>query len=51
MQLYVADNFSIISHSEEHLEQILRDPIEEAAGVDLEPKFASSTCASEKRKI
>ena len=48
-----ADNFWIISHSEKHLEQMLKDFIEEAAKVDLEPKPASpwwtSTYASEER--
>ena len=32
-----ADNFWIMSHSKEHLEQMLEDLIEEAAKVDLEP--------------
>ena len=31
-----ADNFWIISHSQEHLEQMLKDLIEEAAKVYLE---------------
>ena len=46
-----ADNFWIMSHSKKHLEQMLKDLIEEAAEVDLEPKPASlwwtSTYASE----
>ena len=46
-----ADNFWIISHSEKHLEQMLKDLLEEAVEVDLEPKPASlwwtSTFASE----
>ena len=33
-----ADNFWIISHSARHLEQMLKDLIEEAAKVDLEPR-------------
>ena len=49
-----ADNFWIMSHSKHHLEQMLKDFIEEAAEVDLEPKPASlwwtSTYASEKKK-
>ena len=36
-----ADNFWIMSHSKKHLEQMLKDLIEEAAEVDLEPKPAS----------
>ena len=36
-----ADNFWIISHSKENLEQMLRDLIEEASIWDLEPKPAS----------
>ena len=46
-----ADNFGIMSHSKEHLEQMLKDLLEEAGKVDLEPKPASlwwtSTYASE----
>ena len=33
-----ADNFWIMSHSKEFLEQILKDPIEEASKLDLERK-------------
>ena len=36
-----ADNLWIISHSKKQLEQMLKDLIEEAAEVDLEPKPAS----------
>ena len=36
-----ADNFWIMSHSKEHLEQILNDLIEEAGKVGLELKLAS----------
>ena len=36
-----AVNFWIMSHSKEHLEQMLKDLIEEAVKVDLEPKPAS----------
>ena len=36
-----ADNFWIISHSKKHLEQMLKDLVEEAAKVDLEPKPVS----------
>ena len=36
-----ADNFWIMSHSKEHLEQMLRDLVEEANRWDLEPKPAS----------
>ena len=36
-----ADNFWFISHSKKHLEQMLKDLIEEAAKVDMEPKPAS----------
>ena len=36
-----AYNLWIISHSKKHLEQMLKDLIEEAAKVDLEPKPAS----------
>ena len=35
------DNFWIMSHSKKHLEQMLKDLIEEAGKVDLEPKPAS----------
>ena len=49
-----ADNFWIMSHSNKHLEQMLKDLIEEAAKVDLEPKPASlwwtSTYASEEKR-
>ena len=47
------DNFWIMSHSQEHLEQMLKGLIEEAGKVDLEPKLASlwwtSTYASEEK--
>ena len=36
-----ADNFWTMSHSKKHLEQMLKDFIEEAAKVDLERKPAS----------
>ena len=36
-----ADNFWIMLHSKENLEQMLRDLIEEASRWDLEPKPAS----------
>ena len=36
-----ADNFWIMSHSKKNLEQMLKDLIEEAAEMDLEPKPAS----------
>ena len=49
-----ADNFWIMSHSKEHLEQMLKDLMEEAAKVDLERKPASlwwtSTHASEEKE-
>ena len=49
----LADNFWILSHSKESLEQMLRDLIEEASRWDLKPKTASlwwtSTYASEER--
>ena len=49
-----ADNFWIISHSKKQLVQMLKDIIEEAAEVDLEPKPASlwwtSTYASEEEE-
>ena len=45
-----ADNFWIVSHSEKQLEQMLKDLIEEAAEVDLEPKPATSTFASEEKE-
>ena len=32
------DNFWTMSHSKKHLEQMLKDPIEEAGKADLEPK-------------
>ena len=41
-----ADNFWIISHSKKHLEQMLKDLIEEAAKVDMNPKPASLWCTS-----
>ena len=48
-----ADNFWILCHSKENLEQMLRDHIEEASRCDLEPKPASlcwiSTYASEEK--
>ena len=48
-----ADNFWIMSHSKEHLEQMLKDLIEGAGKVDVEPKPASlwwtSTYASEEK--
>ena len=48
-----ADNFWIMSNSKEHLEQMLKDFIEEAEKVDLEPKPASlwwtNTYASEEK--
>ena len=43
-----------MSHSKEHLEQMLKDLTEEVGKVDLEPKPASlgwtSTCASEEKE-
>ena len=36
-----ADDFWIMSHSKENLEQMLRDLLEEASRWDLEPKPAS----------
>ena len=36
-----ADNFWILSHSKENVEQMLQDVIEEASKLDLEPKPAS----------
>ena len=51
--LMCADNFWIMSHSKEHLEQMVKTLIEEAGKVDLEPKPASlwwtSTYASEEK--
>ena len=48
-----ADNFWIKPHSKEQLEQMLKDLIEEAGKVDLEPEPASlwwaSTYASEEK--
>ena len=41
-----ADNYWIMSHSKEHLEQMVEDLIEEAERCDAEPKFASLWCAS-----
>ena len=41
MSFMWADNFWIMSHSKENLEQILRDLIEEASRWDLKPKPAS----------
>ena len=41
MQFMWADNIWIVSHSKENLEQMLRDLIEEASKLDLEPKPAS----------
>ena len=49
-----ADNFWIVSQSKNHLEQMLKDLVEETAKVDLEPKLASLwwtiTYASEEKK-
>ena len=49
-----ADNFGIMSHSKEHLEQMLKYLVEEAGKVDLEPKPASlwwtSANASEEKE-
>ena len=49
-----ADNFLMMSHSKKHLEQMVKDLIEEAARVDLEPKPASlwwtSTYPSEEKE-
>ena len=49
-----ADNFWVMSHSKKHMEQMLKDLIEEAAEMDLEPKPASlwwtSTYASEEKE-
>ena len=49
-----ADNSWIMSHSQEKLEQMLKDLVEEAEKVDLEPKPASlwwtSTYASEEKE-
>ena len=50
-----ADTFGIMSHTKEHLEQMLKDLIEEAGTVDLEPEPASlfwtSTYASCKIRV
>ena len=50
-----ADNFWIVSHSKENLEQMQRDFLEEADKWDLVPKPASlwwtSTCNSEEKLI
>ena len=50
-RLFFVGNFWIMSHSKEHMEQMLRDLIEDANKLDLEPKPASlwwtSTHASE----
>ena len=40
------DNFWVVSHSKAHLEQMLKDLIQEAAKWDLEPKPASLWCTS-----
>ena len=49
-----AGNFWIMSHSKKHLEQMLKDLIEEAAKVDLETRPASlwltSTYVSEEKE-
>ena len=49
-----ADNFWVMSHCKKHLKQMLKDLIEEAAEMDLEPKPVSlwwtSTCASEEKE-
>ena len=55
MQFYVSrQNFDHV-HSMEHMEQMLKDLIEEAAKVDLELKRASlwwtSTYASEEKEV
>ena len=50
----LADNFWIMHHSKAHLEQMLRDLIQEAEEWELEPKLASlwwtSTFISEEKK-
>ena len=52
MQFYVADN-NVMSHSRAHLEQMMKDLIEEAERWDLEPNPASlwwtSSFSSEKK--
>ena len=49
----LADNFWIMSHTNIHLEQMLRDLIQEAEKWDLAPKLASlwwtSTCEPEEK--
>ena len=50
---FLAENFWIMSHSKEHLEQMFKDLIEKAGKVDLEPKPASlwtTTYASEEKE-
>ena len=49
-----ADSYWVVSHSKAHLEQMLKDPIQEAERWDFEPKPATlwwtSTYTSEEKK-